>query len=58
MLMLKNIVRALIVLIFFVNNLFAEEIPIVVISPGKTVQSLSTVGSSVDVFTSDAINNS
>ena len=58
MLMLKNIARVLIILIFFVNNLFAEEIPIIVISPGKTVQSLSTVGSSVEVFNSETINNS
>ena len=58
MLMLKNVAKVFIILIFFVNNLFAEEIPIVVISPGKTAQSLSTVGSSVDVFTSDTINNS
>ena len=56
--MLKNIARVLIILIFFVNNLFAEEIPIIVISPGKTVQSLSTVGSSVEVFNSETINNS
>ena len=58
MLMLKNIAKVLILLIFFVNNLFAQDIPIVVISPGKTAQSLGTVGSSVDVFTSDTINNS
>ena len=40
------------------HNLFAENIPVIVISPGKTVQSLSTVGSSVEVFTSETINNS
>ena len=58
MLMLKNIAKVFIILFFFVNNLFAEEIPIIVISPGKTVQSLSTVGSSVEVFNSETINNS
>ena len=56
--MLKKLLKIFIVLIFPYNSVFAEEIPIVVISPGKTVQSLSTVGSSVDVFTSDTINNS
>ena len=38
--------------------LFADDIPVIVISPGKTVQSLGTVGSSVDVFTSETINES
>jgi len=56
--MLKRLLKILIVLSFPCNVIFAEEIPVVVISPGKTVQSLSTVGSSVDVFTSDTINNS
>jgi len=58
MLMLRNIIKILIILVFSVNNLFAQDIPIIVISPGKTVQSLSTVGSTIEVFTSDTINNS
>ncbi len=56
--MLKKITKILIILFLTSNNLFAQEIPVIVISPGKTVQSLSTVGSSVEVFTSDIINNS
>ena len=58
MLMLRKIIKILIILFFSVNNLFAQDIPIIVISPGKTVQSLSTVGSAIEVFTSDTINNS
>ena len=58
MLMLRKIIKILIILVFSVNNLFAQDIPIIVISPGKTVQSLSTVGSTIEVITSDTINNS
>ena len=58
MLMLRKIIKILITLVFSVNNLFAQDIPIIVISPGKTVQSLSTVGSTIEVITSDTINNS
>ena len=58
MLMLRKIIKILIIFVFSVNNLFAQDIPIIVISPGKTVQSLNTVGSTIEVFTSDTINNS
>jgi len=58
MLMLKKIIKILIILVFSANNLFAQDVPIIVISPGKTLQSLGTVGSTVEVFTSDTINNS
>jgi len=40
------------------SNLKAEETPIIIISAGKTTQSINTVGSSVEVVTSDLINNS
>ena len=58
MLMLKNIVKIILFFVLLPNNLFAQDIPVIVISPGKTVQSLNTVGSSVEVFNSDTINNS
>ncbi len=58
MLMLRKIIKILIILVFSANSLFAQDIPVIVISPGKTVQSLGTVGSTVEVFTSDTINNS
>ena len=40
------------------SNIFADDIPIIVISPGKTLQSKSIVGSDVEVVTGDAISNS
>ena len=58
MLMLRKIIKLIIILTFPVNNIFAADIPIIVIAPGKTPQSLSTVGSSVTVIDSDKINES
>ncbi len=43
---------------FPVNNMFAADIPVIVISPGKTPQSLSTVGSTVVVIEREAISGS
>ena len=40
------------------TNLFAKDIPVLVISPGKTLQSKSTVGSDVEVIDSETISNS
>ena len=47
--MLKIIVSILII-IFSFQNLFAADVPIIVITPSKKVQSISTVGSSVSVY--------
>ena len=57
---MKKIFNFFIIKIFLVNfNLvLAEDIPILVISPGKTIQSKSTVGSDVDVIDSKAIEKS
>ena len=55
--MLKIIVSILII-IFSLQNLFAADIPIIVIAPGKTLQSLSTVGSTVTVIDKDEISES
>ena len=44
-----------VLLIFSINNVFAENIPILVISPGKTLQSKGTVGSDVEVIDSKVI---
>ena len=55
--MLKIIVSILII-IFSFQNLFAADIPIIVIAPGKTPQSLNTVGSTVTVIDGDKINES
>jgi len=56
--MLRKIIKLLIILTFPVNNIFAADIPIIVIAPGKTPQSLSTVGSTVTVIDEDEINES
>ncbi len=44
-----------VLLIFSINNVFAENVPILVISPGKTLQSKGTVGSDVEVIDSKVI---
>ena len=40
------------------SNLFAADIPIIVIAPGKTVQSYGTVGSAVSVIDGESLENS
>ena len=40
------------------SNLFAEDIPVIVIAPGKTVQSYGTVGSAVSVIDAETLENS
>jgi len=56
--MAKILKLLLIILLFPINSLFAADIPVIVISPSKTAQSLSTVGSSVTVYDeSDLANN-
>jgi vitamin B12 transporter len=46
------------VLIFPIDKIFAQDIPVIVISPGKTVQSFDKVGSSVTVIDSNQIEGS
>ena len=46
------------ILIFPINKIFAEDIPVIVISPGKTKQSYDEVGSSVSVIDSGTIESS
>ena len=53
----KHIILILLTLIY-TNKLVAEDAPVVVISAGKTLQSIDTVGSAIEVIDSDAINNS
>ena len=57
--MKKIFIIALIFLNLIVfNQLFAKDIPIIVIAPSKKPQSVSTVGSSVTVYTEKDIENS
>ncbi len=44
--------------IIFPTSIFSKEIPLIVISAGKTVQSYDTVGSTVTVIDSETIKNS
>ena len=46
------------ILILPINKILAADVPIIVIAPGKTPQSLGTVGSSVTVITGDQISES
>ena len=50
--MLKKVKVSLLslILIFSFNQVFAADIPVIVISPSKTAQSVSTVGTSVTVL--------
>ena len=44
--------------LFFLKQSFSQDIPVIVIAPGKTPQSLNTVGSTVTVIDVDKINES
>jgi vitamin B12 transporter len=44
--------------LIFYNKIFAKDIPIIVIAPSKKPQSISTVGTSVTVYTEQDIENS
>ena len=56
---MKNL-NYILVFIIFINftNLLAKDIPVIVISPGKTLQSKGTVGSDVEVVDKNIISNS
>ena len=47
----------MIIFAFSFQNLFAEDIPIIVIAPSKKAQSISVVGSSTTVYDENDINN-
>jgi vitamin B12 transporter len=54
------VVRLFLLLIIFIQSskLYANEIPIIVISAGKSIQSYSTVGSDIEVITSEDLEKS
>jgi len=58
MLMLKKILKIFIVLVLSFNPVFAADIPIIVITPSKKAQSVSTVGTSVTVLDETFFKNS
>ena len=55
-----KIFKYIFIFTIFINytNLLAKDIPIIVISPGKTLQSKGTVGSDVDVIDNKVLKNS
>ena len=55
---MPRIVVAILIFVFSFNNLFAADIPIIVIAPGKSVQSYSTVGSAISVIDNNEIEDS
>ena len=58
MLRIIKITAFLIITIISFNKAFAADIPIIVIAPGKTTQSYSTVGSAVSVINNNDIKDS
>ena len=56
--MFKKLSLLSLIIIFSFNKVFAEDIPVIVISPGKSVQSYSTVGSSVSVISGEDLEES
>ena len=56
--MLKKILKLLIILIFPAKELFAADVPVIVIAPSKKAQSVSTVGTSVTVLDETFFKNS
>ena len=58
--MLKKVKVSLLslILIFSFNQVFAADVPVIVISPSKTAQSTSTVGTSVTVLDENFFKNS
>jgi vitamin B12 transporter len=57
--MKKNYIILIIFLtLISLNRLIAKDIPIIVISAGKTMQSIDTVGSTIEVIDEEAINSS
>ena len=54
---LKVVITSLILILSF-SRVYAEDIPVIVIAPGKSPQALNTVGSSVTIITSEQISES
>ena len=51
------IIKLIFLKLIVYNQLFAKDIPIIVIAPSKKPQSISTVGTSVTVYTEKDIEN-
>ena len=58
MLKLTKILIIFLLTLLFFNKSFSNDVPVIVISPGKTPQSKGTVGSTVTVIDGETIRNS
>ena len=58
MFIMLRIITFLLISVFLFNKLYADDIPVIVIAPGKSIQSYNTVGSSVSVIDGDTIEGS
>ena len=56
--MLKKLIIFITIFVFSFRDLFAADIPIIVIAPSQKAQSKSTVGTSVTIFDETSIKNS
>ena len=57
MLIILRLLISILILNFSISELFAADIPIIVIAPSKKAQSISTVGSSVMVYDQEYLDN-
>ena len=55
--LLAKFIIFIIIIVFSVKNLFAADIPVIVIAPSKKAQSISTVGSSTTVYDENDLKN-
>ena len=55
---MPKIIVSIFIIIFSFQNLFAADIPIIVIAPSKKAQSISTVGSSITAYSESDIKDS
>jgi len=55
---MPKIIVSILIIIFSFQNLFAADIPIIVIAPSKKAQSISTVGSSITAYSESDIKDS
>ena len=56
--MIARLIIFILIFAFSFKNLFAADIPIIVIAPSQKAQSKSTVGTSVTIFDETSIKNS
>ena len=57
MLHLSKLIIFIVIFVFSFKDLFATDIPIIVIAPSKKAQSISVVGSSTTVYDENDIKN-